>query len=149
MSRARDLSRREWAPLPESEIPGRLFANGLTRSLAAGTVMSLAEWFELYRVIVPRGGNGRRGPRPLEEAWRARRFRRMGLTSREIARELGWITHEDIDAAKDRPAVNGRLPHEARVKSAEKRVRRIEQALARCEHRIRAAGLEPPAWLRP
>jgi hypothetical protein len=105
------------------------------------------EWFRLYRLVVPHGGNGRQGPRQLEEAWRARRLRSQGLTRREIARELGWITHEEIDAAKNMPAINGKLPHEAVVKSTEKRVRRNEALLARCEDRIRSAGLEPPAWL--
>jgi hypothetical protein len=143
MSRVHDLRRREWAPLPESEHPGRLFANGLTRSLAAGGMTPVAEWFELYRLVVPRGGNGRQGPRQLEEAWRARRLRQQGLTRREIARELGWIMHDDIDAAENS------LPHETMVKNAERHVRRNESLLVQCEERIRCAGLEPPAWLSP
>jgi hypothetical protein len=74
------------------------------------------------------------------------------LTCREIARELGLITAEDIERAKTAPAVKGKngellLPDEARVASAEKRVRRNETLLAACEGRIRAAGLRPPAWL--
>lgn len=143
MSRVRDLRRRERAPLPESEGPGRLFANGLTQNLAAGRVMPLAEWFGLYRLVVPRGGNGRQGPRQLEQAWRARRLRQQGLTRREIARELGWITDKDIDAAENS------LPHETMVKNAERHVRRNESLLVQCEDRIRHAGLEPPAWLSP
>ena len=70
------------------------------------------------------------------------------MTCREIARDLGWITDQDIEAAKNMPAINGELPHAARVTSAEKRVRRNEALLVRCEDRIRSAGLEPPAWLK-
>jgi hypothetical protein len=143
----RDLRRREEAALPASESPGRFFAIRLTSSLAAGPAVAVDEWFRLYRLVVPRGGNGRHGPRPLEQAWRARRLRSHGLGRREIAREMGWITQGDIDAAENMPAINGKLPHEARVASAEKRVRRNEKLLADCEGRIRAAGLRPPAWL--
>ena len=147
MSRLRDVRRRERAALPKSELDGRLFAIRLTRSLAPTPAVPLSEWFALYRLVVPRGGNGRQGPRPLEEAWRARRLRRQGLTRREIARELGRITQNDIDAAKYMPAINGKLPHEAKVASAVRRVRRNEALLADCEDRMRAAGLRPPAWL--
>lgn len=74
------------------------------------------------------------------------------MICREVARELGLISGEDIERAKTAPAVKGEngallLPDEARVASAEKRVRRNEKLLAACEGRIRAAGLLPPAWL--
>jgi len=147
VSRLRDLRRRERAELPASEFAGRLFAVRLTRSIVATPTVSLDEWFALYRLVVPRAGNGRQGPRQLEEAWRARRLSRQGLTRREVARELGWITEADIERATSAPAVNGALPDEARVASAEKRVRRNEKLLAACEGRIRAAGLRPPVWL--
>jgi hypothetical protein len=147
MSRQRDLRRREQAPVLDRELAGRLFAIRLTRSLAGGPTVSLAEWFTLYRLVVPRTPNGRQGPRQLEEAWRARQLRRAGLTLRDVAREMGWITDSDIEKARSAPAINRKLPDEARVASAERRLRRNEALLVRCEQRIRAADLPLPTWL--
>jgi hypothetical protein len=71
----------------------------------------------------------------------------MSLTVCDAAREMGWITDSDIEKARSAPAINGKLPDEARVSSAERRLRRNEALLVRCEQRIRAAGLPPPTWL--
>jgi hypothetical protein len=77
------------------------------------------------------------------------------LPEREIARELGWITQEDICAADvARPIVVNtkgirqlQSPDEVRIASAERRLQRYEKALCALENRIMKAGLAVPAWL--
>lgn len=141
--RQREVIAREFAPLPAEEVAGRRFAERVTRSLADAPSVSLQEWRRLYRLVVPRTPNGKAGPRPLEEAWRARRLKAEGRTRREIAVVLGYITPAHITAAETHTW------QEAPVANAEKRVSRNERLLRACEDRIAAAGERVPAWLQP
>jgi hypothetical protein len=78
------------------------------------------------------------------------------MSQREVARELGLITHDEIGAAQNPQAIEIRgregellLPHEALVRSAVRRLQRNERLLVECEGRIRDAGYTAPSWLRP
>ena len=150
VSRVRDHWRRQRAPLAAREIPGRSFALRLARSVAGGSATTVAEWFAIYRLVVPETSNGRQSPRRLELAWKARREKASGKLQREIARDLGFVTQAQIDAAEAKSHVGGRsAAHEEAVRSAVKRVQRNEALLVQCEQRIRDDGREPPLWLRP
>lgn len=127
---------------PEGEIPGRYFAQRVARSLTDAPSITRQEWFRLYRIVVPRTRNGKGGPRPLEEAWQARRLRAEGSTRRAIALAVGYITPADVQAAEDRSPAYVDL-----LRSAEKRITRNEELLAACGRRIVDAGLDVPRWL--
>jgi len=132
------------------QLAGRFFVWRIAAAIVDGDEISADEWFRHCRIVMPVTSNRRADPGHLEEAWRARQGKARGLLRREIARELGYVTDADLDAAAAEK--NRRLPgqvHSNRLASAEKRIARHERLLVACEQRIIDAGLKPPAWLLP
>jgi hypothetical protein len=130
-------------------VAGRFFAQRLASAICAASTVTVAEWFFAYRLIVPRTTNGRAGPRPLEEAWRARLLKAKGAKRSDVAAALGFVTPRELERARAERSRD--LPgdvHAKLLESAEKRVTRNERRLHTCEQRIIDDGRTPPAWLQ-